>query len=255
MNYHYHKTDPKLADYVRTVLVFDNDIDSSDLPLFTNGMPALLYKACPNPSGTNNRITLFGQSVPVKEWTTENNETTIAFFFKPFALGTIFKLSAQDLKAKPIELNLWNAQKTMALNVQLYYSKSTQEKIEILTHFILSQIEVNQRDCEIVCYATDTLMQNSDADILSKLKQELNLTERTFQRIFKKYVGVTANEYRRICQHYFAFSQLKGGHFEKQTEVAYTNGYFDQSHFTRSFKEFTNITPTEYLQSGLDKRS
>ncbi len=246
MSYHYHKTDTKLTDYIRTVLVFDNCSESSELPLFTNGMSALLCKV-------DNRTTLFGQSVPIDEWTTENNETTIAFFFKPFSLATIFKLSAQDLKAKPIELNLWNAQKAMALNIQLYHSKSTQEKVEILSHFIFTQIESNRRDCEIILYATDTIMHNSNTDVLSQLLENLHLTERTFQRLFKKYVGITANEYRRICQHYFAFSQLKGGHFERLTEVAYTNGYFDQSHYIRSFKEFTNTTPNEYLQSGLDK--
>lgn len=242
MSYNYHKINPQLSDYVRTVLVFDNDAESSGLPLFTNGMPALLYKV-------DNRITLFGQSVPVEEW----NETTIAFFFKPFSLATIFKLSAKDLKAKLIELNLWNAQKVMALNIQLYHSKSTQEKVEILSHFIFTQIESNKRDCEIIRYATDTIMHNSNTDVLTQLLEHLHLTERTFQRIFKKYVGITANEYRRICQHYFAFSHLKSGQFEKLTDVAFANGYFDQSHFIRSFKEFTNKTPNEYLQSGLDK--
>lgn len=242
MSYNYHNTNPKLSDYVRTVLVFKNDSESSELPLFTNGMSTLLYKA-------DNRITLFGQSVPVEEW----NETTIAFFFKPFSLATIFKLSAQDLKAKPIELNLWNAQKAMALNIQLYHSKSTQEKVEILSHFIFTQIESNKRDCEMIRYATDTIMHNSNTDILSQLLENSHLAERTFQRIFKKYVGITANEYRRICQHYFAFSHLKSGHFEKLIDVAFTNGYFDQSHYIRSFKEFTNTTPNEYLQSGLDK--
>jgi len=240
MNYHYQKTNPQLAGYIRTVLVFENN-DNSGLSLFTNGMPALLCNA-------DNHITLLGQSVPVEEW----NDKTIAFFFKPFVLGTIFKLSAQALKAKPVELNLWNAQKAMALNIHLYHTKSLQEKVEILSHFIFTQIEINKRDCEIIRCATDSIMQNSNKDVLSKLLENLNLTERTFQRIFKKYVGVTANEYRRICQHYFAFSHLKSGHFEKLTDVAFTNGYFDQSHYIRSFKEFTNITPNEYLQSGLD---
>jgi AraC-like DNA-binding protein len=84
--------------------------------------------------------------------------------------------------------------------------------------------------------------------------QQLNLTERTFQRIFKKYVGITANEYRRICQFQMAFYQLKARQFDKLTDVVYDNGYFDQSHYTRSFKEFTNTTPNEYLQSGLKKK-
>jgi AraC-like DNA-binding protein len=229
-------------------LVFDNRRtgENATLPLFTNGMPALLYK-------TNNCITIFGQSVPENEWNAKEDETIIAFFFKPFVLGTIFKLSAHDLKEKPVELNLWNAQKAMALSIQLHHLKSTQQKVETLSHFIHSQIQINQRDCEIIRYATDSIMQNSKADSLSNLLEDLHLTERTFQRIFKKYVGLTANEYRRICQFYFAFSQLRGGHFETLTDVAYAHGYFDQSHYTRSFKKFTNTTPNEYLQSGLVK--
>jgi AraC-like DNA-binding protein len=246
MNYHYQKTTPQLSEYVRTVLVFDNDLENADLPLFTNGMPAMLCKA-------NNRIALFGQSVPNEAWTSGDDPTIVAFFFKPFVLGTIFNLSAQHLKAQPIELNLWNAHKAMALSIQLYHSKSTQEKVEILSHFLFTQIEKHQRDCEMIRMATDAIIQDPNSNILSKLLQELHITERTFQRTFKKYVGIPANQYRRICQHYFAFSQIKEGHFEKLIDVAYSNGYFDQSHFIRSFKEFTNTTPNEYLQSGLGK--
>ncbi len=248
MNFHYQKVAPELAEYVRTILVFDPAAsESSDLPLFTNGMAALVCKG-------NQDLTLFGESVPDKEWEDGNTGPIVAFFFKPFALSTVFKVSAQDLKAKPIALNLWNAHKSMALNVQLTHSRSLQEKLEVLAHFILAQIEGNRRDCELVRYATDAIMQNPKTDVLSQLIEDLHLTERTFQRIFKKYVGVTPNEYRRICQHYFAFSQLKGGHFEKLSDVAFNNGYFDQSHYIRSFREFTDTTPNEYLQSGLDRK-
>lgn len=252
MNYRYLKINPKLEEYVRTVLVFEpcSDIQTSCLPLFTNGIPALFCRT----RDDSIQITLFGQSVPNEKWAIEDSTKLIAFFFKPFALGTVFKLSAQELKEKPIELNLWNAQKAIALNMQLFDSDSTKEKIEVLDHFILSQIQANQRECEIILYATDKILRNPTADILSKILQELNLTERTFQRIFKRYVGITANEYRRICQFHIAFSQLKNGHFDKLTELAYVNGYFDQSHYIRSFKEFTDTTPNEYLQFGLKKK-
>lgn len=254
MNYYYQKVNPQLSEYVRAILVFDNnpDSESSDLPLVTKGMSALVCK------GTN-RITLFGQSVPDEEWSPdsyqdEKSEAIIVFFFKPFVLGAIFKVSAQTLKEKRIELNLWNAHKSMALAVQLTHSGSTPEKVDVLAHFISTQIESNQRDCKIVSYSTDMIMQNPKTDVLSQLVENLHLTERTFQRIFKKYVGITPVEYRRICQHYFAFSQLKGGYFEKLSDIAFSNGYFDQSHYIRSFKEFTDTTPNEYLQSGLDRK-
>lgn len=249
MRHWYQKPHKTIAEYVKSVLVLDgfSSFRSSDLPLFTNGMPALLYST----EKKSNEITLFGHSVPDEKWTVVSNTIIIAFFFKPFVTGTIFKISARQLKENPVELSRWNAQKTMALRLQLLHSKSVKEKIEILNHFILTQIQANQRDCKIIRYATDKLMRNPDAEALSQILRELHVTERTFQRIFKKYVGITPNHYRRISQFYFAFSQLKGGHFDRQAEVAFSNGYFDQSHYIRSFKEFTDTTPNEYLQSGL----
>lgn len=246
MNYRYQKVSQSLSRYVLTVLVLDRHShgnESPDLPLFTNGMSALICKA-------DNHISLFGQSVPGKEWTAHNAAILIAFFFKPFALGTTFRLSAQELRKQPIELSLWNAQKAMTLDDQLHHSRSVNEKVDILSHFISSQIQRNQRDCEVICNATDTIMQYPGKDILGQLLNDLNMPERTLQRLFKKYVGITANEYRKICQFYSAFSQLKGGHFDKLSDVAYANGYFDQSHYIRSFKKFTSTTPNAYLRYG-----
>jgi len=34
----------------------------------------------------------------------------------------------------------------------------------------------------------------------------------------------------------------------KLSDVAYENGYADQSHFIRSFREFTGYTPSQYQQ-------
>jgi AraC-like DNA-binding protein len=253
MKCRYQKANAEITDYVQTVLVMEDLSNSGkpDLPLVTKGMPALLY----HEKNDKHQITLFGRSVPDSIWTAAKNTTLIAFFFKPFVPGVIFKLSTKELKDKPIALDLWNAQKAMALKVQLLHSKSTGEIIEILNNFIYAQLRANQRDCEIIRHATDKLMQNSNAKTLTELPDELNLTERTFQRIFKKYTGITANEYRRICQFYFAFSQMKGGHFDRQTDIAYSNGYFDQSHFIRSFKEFTDTTPGAYLQNGLTPKT
>lgn len=253
MKYRYQKVDRRLTDYVRTVLVCEDrsDAESSDLPLFTKGMPALLCRITKEGCQT----TIFGRSVPDNKWAVERNATLIVFFFKPFVLGTIFKLSAQKMKENPIELDHLGTSKTKRLNVQLSSLKPTKEKIDILNHFLLSQIQKNQRECDIIRYATDKLLQNSDANSLSKILKELCLTERTFQRVFKKYLGLSPNQYRRICQFQVTFLQLKGRHFCKQTDVAYNNAYFDQSHYIRSFKEFTGTTPNEYLQNGLDYKT
>lgn len=248
MNYQYQKVKPEIAPYVRTVLVLKSGEkrESSNLPLFVNGMGAMLCRI----KKENCQTTLFGQFVPDEQWAVDENSMVIAFLFKPFSIGPIFKCSVQALKEETIDLNRWNAQKAMALQLQILQAKSQKQQIEVLSHFIFTQIQANKRDCELIRNATDALMQKSNTE-LSQLVEELCLSERSFQRIFKKYVGTSPSQYKRICQFYFAFSQLKGKHFTKQTDVVYANGYFDQSHYIRSFKEFTDTTPSEYLQKGL----
>ena len=112
-------------------------------------------------------------------------------------------------------------------------------------------LQQNKKKCEIIKYATDEIMCNPSTEILTTIQTELDLNERTFQRIFKKYVGITPNQYRRICQFQVSFTQLRAKEFNKLTDVAYENGFADQSHFIRSFKEFTQTTPNDYLRSGL----
>ena len=248
----YSKIDAVLKDAVQTILILDSadPPEPEDLPIFTNGMSALLCTS----RGKENRLSLFGKTIPAERWAEWGDATLIVFFFKPFAIGPAFKIPVQQLKNEAIELNRWNPQKAMALTIQLAYAQSTAEKVEVLHQFILSQVTANQRECMIIRYATDKILENPETDVLAQMLQELNLTERTFQRIFKKYVGITASEYRRICQFQMAFYQLKSGQFDKLTDVAYTNGYFDQSHYIRSFKEFTATTPNDYLQFGLRKK-
>ena len=73
------------------------------------------------------------------------------------------------------------------------------------------------------------------------------MSERTFQRLFESNVGISPKMFSRICQFHSAFQQLDEGRFTKLSDIAYQNGYADQSHMIRTFKEFTNVSPKEYL--------
>lgn len=249
MNHRYEKPDPALSEYVRTVLVLGDvpDAERSDLPLFTNGLPALLCKV----SGDSHRMTLFGLSIPVDRLKIEDNATLLVFFFKPFALGATFGISAQVLRNAPVDLETWNARKAMAVNARLRQARSARDKTHIVSLFLLDQIQANRRNCAMIRLATDTLMHTPNAEVLARLLRNVHVTERTFQRIFKKYVGITPNEYRRLCQVYAAFSHVRGGNFETLTDVAVLHGYFDQSHFIHAFREFAKTSPGGYVKAGL----
>jgi AraC-like DNA-binding protein len=254
----YQQPNPSISEYVRTVLILEgfSQSDARELPIITNGMSALFCKTELHQEG-NERIVqlmLFGKSIPEEIFTVNERTTIVTYFFKPFSMASVFDVPATTLVRDSVDLAEWSAHKTNALKTQLIYSKTTQRKIEVLNNLVSHQLDINRKQCELIRHATDEIMCNSAPEILTKLLMKLEVNERTFQRIFKKFVGVTPNQYRRICQFQLSFAQVRAQDFDKLADVAFDNGFSDQSHFIRSFKEFTQVTPNDYLRSGLKKK-
>jgi AraC-like DNA-binding protein len=259
MKYWYQRPHEFISEYVRTVLILEGNSQSvsSGLPLVTNGMQALLCCTEKESAGVDRvtRLMLFGKSISPECWEVDPAKTTIAFFFMPFAMAGIFNIPAAKLLKGPVDLLNWIPHKANAVRTQLMYTDSTQQKVDVLEHFLIHQFQENCKVCEIVRSATDEIMCHPNTAILSALLKRLNLNERKFQRIFKKYVGVPPNQYRRICQFQTSFAQVRAKEFNTLTDVAYDNGFADQSHFIRAFKEFVDTTPNHYLRSGLKEKS
>jgi AraC-like DNA-binding protein len=83
---------------------------------------------------------------------------------------------------------------------------------------------------------------------LDELAAAAGLSRFYFLRAFRREVGVTPHAYltgRRIA----AAKALLGGE-RALSEVALSCGFYDQSHFTRSFKGCTGLTPGQYRRGS-----
>jgi AraC-like DNA-binding protein len=243
----------KVSEFVQGILVLEdhNLVKPLVLPLFANGTPTLLFLTTKGKiSNGSNYLTLFGQTVFPDTLTLEGNYTMIAYFFKPYSLVSLFGVSAHELTDNPIDLNLLSPATTRQLQEQLLNAASTTEMLSLLDEYIFNLITRIKSEIQVVRFATNAIANNHDKDVLVRVQKELCVTERTFQRIFEKNVGISPNQYRRVCQFNAAFQQLQRRKFRNLTDLAFENGYADQSHYIRAFKEFTNITPSEYLNYG-----
>ncbi|WP_199140784.1 helix-turn-helix domain-containing protein [Pedobacter sp. ASV12] len=244
---------PKIADYVERILVMEDFrvVNPFVLPLYANGSPTLLFQTAKGQiKNSSNNLTLFGQTVFPENLLIKDDFTLIAYFFKPFALYALFGVSAQELTDNPIDLNLLSPAKTYGFEERLLNAQSVAARMALLDDYVYNLIIKTKVDCELIKYATLSIAGNSAKDALVKVQKELYVTERTFQRLFERNIGLPPNLFRRICQFNAAFQQLNNRNFNKLTDVALGNGYADQSHFIRSFKEFTHITPKAYLNFG-----
>lgn len=243
----------KISNYVDRILVIEDALITNPftLPLYANGAPTLLFQTARGLIKNNtNNLTLFGQTVFPETLTIRDNFTLIAYFFKPFALFALFGVSARELTDNPIDLNLLSPARTGHLQEQLLNAPSTAAMIALLNEYVFSLITKTTADCKLIQFATQAIVHNAGKDALLRVQKELYLTERTFQRLFEKNIGVAPNLFRRIWQFNNAFQQLNTRQFNRLSDIAFANGYADQSHFIRAFKEFTGITPKDYLKYG-----
>lgn len=244
----------RIAEYVERLLIIENAPTSSSfsLPLFANGSPTLLFISEKGTMGnkTAAHLTLFGQTLLPDTLTLTGEFVLIAYFFKPYSLNSLFGILAPELTDSPIDLGFAIPGKITDLEKQLLHTGSTKVRLALLDQFISGLIAEAKDDPPAVQYAANKIAREPAPEILLTVQKELHVTERTFQRMFEKNIGISPNLYRRVCQFNSAFQQLNNRNFSRLSDLAFQNGYADQSHFVRSFKEFTHLLPTEYLRFG-----
>lgn len=70
-------------------------------------------------------------------------------------------------------------------------------------------------------------------------------------RIFKEWFGLSPSQAVSMRQFISALGQMHSDH-QSLTQLALTNGYYDQPHFVRAFKQYAGMTPREYLNYRTD---
>ena len=254
MNVTYKKPTDKLSEYVQDILVIENYHVTVPfcLPLFANGTPTLLFHTAQGQYKNNSGyLTLFGQTILPEKLQIKDNFTLIAYFLKPYSLISLFGISAQELTDKPVDFNLLS--KRTDLQEQLLNVDTVSKMILLLDNYIFSLMPKDSKYDPVIEYVAEKIFDCPTKTILAEIQKDICVTERTLQRMFEKNIGVSPNKFRKINQFNKAFRQLNNRQFQNLSDIAYDNGYADQSHYILAFKEFTNITPKEYLHLGIGR--
>lgn len=89
---------------------------------------------------------------------------------------------------------------------------------------------------------------------IGDLASDVGWSHRHFVKQFSEQIGLTPKVLARVLRFGQASQRLAdvgGGHL---ADIAADCGYYDQAHFTRDFRAFAGVTPTELLASRLPNR-
>lgn len=190
------------------------------------------------------KLFLFGQTIKPVQVSYRQSFSIIVFCFEPYALRYLFGIDASQLTDTCIDFDMIDNK----LGISLEDNTDTPSRISTITDYLIrTESRLKRSVDDRIAFSTGKMIRQAGNVSLQELREELYLTERTFERQFLQYVGVTPKVFSKICRFNHAIKKLENKQFENLTQLAYSSGYADQSHFIRHFKDFTSMTPTEYL--------
>lgn len=246
--------DNRIAPFIKEIFLLESNSNSiHKLPFYADGYPGIMYSETKN--GVRllpaNKILpnffLYGQTIEPIELIIEDTYKLIVFQLYPFATRLLLGIDPKDINDECYDLAQVNTIET-AKTVSLIVPENTKKQVEIISNYVLELVKNSSINPDnSIKLAVSTLINTKGILPIKELRKQLFITERTFERRFAKEVGVTPKQFAKIIQFSFSFNQIKESDYTNLTNVAYENGFADQSHFIRTFKKYTGATPKELL--------
>lgn len=171
--------------------------------------------------------------------------TTMQVILKPHALKALFGINAMTLTRAAVELNEFS---TEDINGQLIDAHSEQERVALLSSFLITKLKQAKTRDELVEESLRLIHKSVGSVNVRTLLENLDISERQFERRFSQTVGITPLSYIRVRRFNEAIRLMKTEEYDRLTDVAYALNFHDQSHFIRDIKAFSGITPKSLSQ-------
>ncbi|MGJ1415191.1 DUF6597 domain-containing transcriptional factor [Sphingobacterium multivorum] len=238
-----------LRKYVRYFWILEDDnlnFSQKTFKIMPDGLPGLIFQE--NKKAFHDKdnqelpqLFLYGQTTRYTEHKAIKSFNNIGVYFQPNALKSIFGIDANELTNQHIGID-----ELIKTNIteQLLSTTSSVHRIELLTSFLMHLVEQRSTENGKIDFATAQLQKGVS---LPNIQSELNISERSLERYFKEYIGISPNLYARINRFQLALENIRQNQFSKLTDIAYQCNYCDQSHFIREFKGFAGISPKHFL--------
>ncbi|MFC4942623.1 DUF6597 domain-containing transcriptional factor [Pseudonocardia sp. GCM10023141] len=164
--------------------------------------------------------------------------------FLPF-LGS--PLSAITGSVLPAE-QLWGPP-AGPLAVRMTAAPHVEQLIGLVEEFLRARWPPHDAQVELVGQVVAALLHDRDISRVEDVTRRFDITPRTLQRLFARYVGVSPKWVLRRYRLHEAAAVLAEEQHRPWAEVASELGYFDQSHFIRDFTRAIGMTPVAYAQA------
>ena len=176
---------------------------------------------------------------------TSGPATLIGAHFRPGGAYPFFHAPVLTLFNQTISLcELW-PDRIAEWRERLLSASSPQSCLSTLEHLLRQQLQSDRTP-----HGAVTLALQACSRPISRVRDmtaQIGLSDRRFQSVFSAQVGMSPKQYLRVCRFQDALQILYRGNWQQLTDIAHHCGYYDQAHFIHDFRQFSGLTPSDYV--------
>ncbi len=173
---------------------------------------------------------------------------TFAVRFYPYGFTNFIDLPLHELCNKETPLSiLFGEENVENLSQRIIQANTTEERIEIVEEFLFERQNDEVTIDNLVKSTIDTIFLSNGSRPLNVILKDEKSKRRQLERNFKKQIGLSPKQLSKVIRLQATLQMLLNQSTRSLTDIAYESDYCDQAHFIKDFKEFTGLTPKEFL--------
>lgn len=236
----------ELRPYVRYYWVLESDEPFSVLT-FPIGCPQMIFHGrsplfIPELSSRQDKFTISGQvNFPAHIASDGDTEMIVAVFY-PHTIGMFIDTPPSAFYNQEISgYDIGNKQLNLLAD-RIFDCADSETAVSLIEKWLTARIAPSL-NIERIGTSLTALLRSPSISI-ENLAEIACLGKKQYGRLFRECVGMNPKEYGRIARFQRALRMLQLGSRD-YADIAYSNGYSDQSHFIRDFRQFSGMTPKQ----------
>lgn len=171
-----------------------------------------------------------------------NQQRFFGVFVKPTAIRKMFRIDTTEYANRCLDLTL--VDKSMeSLWHQLHDQKTFDQRVSAFTDWLLGRLpEITRHEQLFDDFLTSNAYRSTSAPELSRI---LCYSPRHLSRKLHELTAMNLEQTLMYKRYIHALGLMHHSQL-LLTEIAHASGFSDQSHFTKTFRSYTRMRPTEY---------
>lgn len=197
------------------------------------------------------RCFVFGQITTPLQIAPTGITGIIAARFQPDGFILFSSYPVQQMENKAIALQQLFGKEALVLEQQVLNASNNEERIQFISTFLYNCLQTPEAGSRITKLSIEALLLSNGQLNVDDLAGQLQINRRQLERRFSSAIGLSPKQLSKFIRLQAALKMMNEKKFTSLTSLAYENGYYDQAHFIKDFKEFTGVSPKEFYADNL----